>query len=119
MKSKKVKDIADRERDALIHKLIFEIDGPLIPHYSTDIVAAMPVLEWLMQQGDVFIEWWQDGEWYVCNRDLNTRHKHPEFGWEAMSDKVDENEMPSLPLAICRAALKAHNHARGGYGFNV
>lgn len=112
--------LAGRKLDVLIHSLIFEKekDDPQIPLYSTDITATMPVLEWLMQRGDLFIEWWQDGEWYICNRDLNTRHKHPEFGWEAMSDKVDdENEMPSLPLAICRAALQAYNHAKGGLSF--
>ena len=101
--------IAGRELDALIHTRVFEVDknDTHIPHYSTDIAATMPVLGWLMQQGDVFIEWWQNDEWYICNRSLYTRHKYHEFGWEAMSDKVDENEMPSLPLAICRAALKA------------
>lgn len=109
--------IAGRELDTLIHEFIFENAGSQIPHYSTDIAAVMPVLEWLMQQGDIFIEWWQDGEWYICNRNLHTRNKYPEFGWEARSDKVDENEMPSLPLAICRAALKAYNHEKGGYGF--
>lgn len=118
MKSEKIDKLIGRKLDRLVHKCVFKGEYMSeIPYYSMNIADAKPVLEWLMQQGDVFIEWWQDGEWYICNLDLSTRHKYPELGWEAMSDKVDENEMPSLPLAICRAALKAYYHAKGGYGF--
>lgn len=106
--------VIGRELDKLVHLCVFEGEyaSKEIPYYSTSIVDAMPVLEWLINRGDVFIEWWQDREWYICNRDLYVRHKHPEFGWEAMSDKVEENEKPSLPLAICRAALKEYNRAK-------
>lgn len=116
----KVENLIGRELDRLVHIHVFKGEYMSeIPYYSTNIADAMPVLEWLMKCGDIFIEWWEDGEWYISNRDLNTRHNHPEFGWEARSDKVDENEIPSLPLAICRAALKAYNHAKEGYGFKT
>ena len=109
----KIDTLKGRELDRMVHIHIFEGEYmSKIPYYSTNIKDTLPVLEWMMNLGDVFIEWWQDGEWYICNRDLNSRHKFPEFGWDAKSDKVNENELPSLPLAICRAALKAYNHGK-------
>jgi len=72
-----------------------------IPLYSTDISEAMPVLEKMMLRGDVFIEWWQDGEWFICDQPVGYRD-------DAIKANCDGKETgkPSLPLAICRFVIK-------------
>ena len=72
-----------------------------IPHYSTDISVALPVLEKTMLRGDVFIEWWQDGEWFVCDQPVGYR-----VGAISANCDGKETGKPSLSLAICRFALK-------------
>ena len=80
-------------------KTYWEKERP--PPYSSDISAALPVLEKMMIRGDVFIEWWQDGEWFVCDQPVGYRD-------DAIKANCDGKETgkPSLPLAICRFALK-------------
>lgn len=107
----KIDKLTGRELDETIHEVISghkTNSMSEIPHYSSLIEDTISVLEWLMEQGDVFIEWWQDGEWFICNQDLSTRRTFPKLGWQATSDKVSEDMKPSLSLAICRAALKEH-----------
>lgn len=77
------------------------------PLYSSELGAIGPLLQYLLQRGDLFIEFWRDGEWFLCNRDLLMRKENIEGTWMARSDKVDEDSMPNLPLALCRAVLKA------------
>ena len=71
------------------------------PAFSTNMTMAMPVLEKMMIRGDVFIEWWQDDEWFVCDQPVGYRD-------DAIKTNCDGKETgkPSLPLAICRFALK-------------
>jgi len=72
-----------------------------LPEFSTDISAALLVLEKMMIRGDVFIEWWQDGEWFVCDQPVGYR-----VGAISANCDGKETGKPSLPLAICRFALK-------------
>jgi hypothetical protein len=73
-----------------------------LPHYSTDIAAAWQVVEKLMEMGDVFIENWQDGEWFVaCDPLMNKPRRN------AASCDGKKTGKESAPLAICRAALLA------------
>lgn len=103
--------------DSLIAKIL---GCPPSPHnmaipYSTSIEYAWLVVEWCMNyaNGDLFIEYWQDGEWYICNTNLFSRKNT--LAISARSNKVDtdKNVSPSFPLAICRYALKC------GYGLGV
>jgi len=80
------------------------LDSPTLP-YSTNMANAYNVIEWCLDEGgDLFIEYWQDGEWFICNRDLHSRKTL--LTVVARSDKVDDCELPSMPIAICRYALK-------------
>ena len=102
---------ADRELDFNIYtevmgfddwetdKTYWEKERP--PHYSRDISAALPVLEKMMKRGDVFIEWWQDGEWFVCDQSVGYR-----VGAISANCDGKETGKPSLPLAICRFVIK-------------
>ena len=76
--------------------------GQMPPKYSTDIAAAWQVVEWLMERGDVFVEYWSDGEWFVADKPVGVRQD----ATTAMCDGKATGEM-SAPLAICRAALLA------------
>jgi hypothetical protein len=94
--------------DLLISKIMG--DKKLCP-YSTDIKASWKIVEWCMDYagtGDLFIEFWNDDEWFICSSDLYSRKMNPGV-IAARSDKVngDDGEKPSFPLAICRYALKA------------
>ena len=114
--TKETESIIDRMNpgpamDLLISKII----GKPASNYSTDIKAAWTVVEWCMDYaaGDLFIEYWQDGEWFICNKDLWTRRDEHYldrgFVVTARSDNVgmDADDIyPSLPLAICRYAFK-------------
>jgi hypothetical protein len=95
------------DMDLLVSKII---DEPT-KEYSTNIKDAWTVVEWCMDyaDGDLFIEYWQDGEWYICNENLWNRHQYKEsLIVKARSDNVcyDDDKRPSFPLAICRYALK-------------
>ena len=68
---------------------------PDVPCYSTDITAAWRVVEKMKDDGDVFIEWWRDGEWTVARKPL---------GFRGEGDVISA---PTAPLAICRSALLA------------
>jgi hypothetical protein len=79
--------------------------------YSTKIERAWEVVEWCMDyaDGDLFIEFWRDGEWYICNENLMNRHQYKDtLIVKARSDNTyhDDDKKPSFPLAICRYALK-------------
>ncbi len=63
-------------------------------HYSTDIAAAWQVVERLKADWRPVIQWVHLDRWRVT---LVNRHKNNEAVME---------ESPSLPLAICRAALE-------------
>lgn len=68
--------------------------SPFVPHYSTDIAAAMEAVEKLLHRVGVDIESWET----------------PAFtGWQvklwANGDIAGEAQAASLPEAICRAAL--------------
>jgi len=74
--------------------------------YSVDIAAAWKVVErikernWWNDYGcDIFIEYWDTDEWLVCNRNFFSRKDDclPTFFATA----------PTVPLAICRAAILA------------
>jgi hypothetical protein len=75
------------------------------PAYSTDIDTAWQVVEKMQEDGDVFIEWWQDGEWFVSWKPLIIRNRDG----SRVGAKCDGQTTgkPSAPLAICRAALLA------------
>ena len=81
---------------------IDDTDCETPPPYSTDIAAAWEVVEKLMDEGDVFLEWWQDGEWFVADKPMGVRE-------DAITARCDGKTTgkPSAPLAICRAALLA------------
>lgn len=75
-------------------------DSSLLPHYSTDIAAAMPVLDHMAGPGfRVDIRAHGSGQydvaWFAMNEDGS---------WSYLAEETD---CDSLPLAICRAALAA------------
>jgi len=76
---------------------------PTCPYYSTDISDAWHVVEHLNAncEIDMFIESWSDGEWIVASHPVGYSTREP-------SAKCDGKKTgkPSLPLAICRWALK-------------
>ena len=65
------------------------------PRYSTSIAAAWEVVEKMCEDGDVFIENWQDGEWTVSTKPLGFR------------DNGVVVSALTAPHAICLAALRA------------
>lgn len=73
----------------------------VVPPFSTDLAAAWKVVKKLMEYGDVFIEFWSDDEWFVANKPVGVR----EDAACASCDGRKTGES-SVPLAICRAALK-------------
>ena len=82
------------------------LDRPIWP-YSTNVEHAWKVVEWYIAEGgDIFIEYWEDGEWFICSRDLYSRKILILPTIVARSDKVGDDELPSIPIAICRYALK-------------
>jgi hypothetical protein len=66
------------------------------PRYSASIADAWPVVEKLKEDGDVFIEWWSDGEWLVS--------KYPVLVRQADGGR-DSVVAPTAPMAICLYAL--------------
>lgn len=95
-----------------MNTLISEILKKPLLDYSSDFQHVSHVLEWCIDNsdGDLFLEYWSDREWFVCNRDFHTRQTDNEFGYviHARSNKVTKDGChPSLPLAICRYMLKS------------
>jgi hypothetical protein len=77
---------------------------PCAKSYSQSISSTMEVIEKVMEWGDVFIEWWRDGEWFICDENLLNR-KTENFPYISARCDGKETGKPSLPLAICRFAL--------------
>jgi hypothetical protein len=73
-----------------------------LPNYSTNISDAWEVVEKMMEDGDVFLEYWSDNEWFVANKSLGVRD-------DAIVARCDgkKSGKSSVSLAICRAALLA------------
>lgn len=96
---------AGQEMDTFVAGIL---EKPIFP-YSTDIKHAWDVTRWCVDyaDGDLFIEHWQDGEWFICNTNLLSRKNdtNDDTVITARSDKNWE-DMPSFPLAICRYCLK-------------
>lgn len=95
--------------DSLVAKIIGRPPTPFktAKPYSTDIKCAWAVVEWCMDYtGDLFIEYWQDGEWYISDTNLLSRNDIPTIGARSNRVDVSEDTFPSFPLAICRYALK-------------
>lgn len=85
-------------------------DEAWMPEYSQRIEDAWRVVEHIRCWGDLFIEWWQDGEWFISNLDLRTRHdglSQDEFVRAQCDGKATGS--PSAPLAICRFAILLEN----------
>jgi len=84
-------------------------NGKCVKPYSETYRHIEELLKWVLaHSGDLFIEWWQDREWYVCNLSQPLRMiPHNEDNVIAtISDKVAEGEVPNFPLALCRFILK-------------
>ena len=80
----------------------------LLERYSTDIAAAWPVVEKLKDDGlEIHTEYSYDfvarSDYAVCEIWKDFKSIDPPREWEEIAD-ADANTMP---LAICRAALKA------------
>jgi hypothetical protein len=78
-------------------------DGRLVPwdiNYSTDIAAAWQVVEHFHEQRGWFVSIQSDGGWNFHNNGTTK-------GWEVTIGREGEAFAPTLPLALCRAALKA------------
>jgi len=58
------------------------------------------VINKVKEDRDLFIEWWNDGEWFIAGAPLGYSCREP------MARCDGETGTPSLPLAICRYALK-------------
>ena len=75
-----------------------------IPHYSTDISVAWNVVNHFVGEDcrnqDFFIECWSDGEWFVAFHPLGYSNRSPKANCDGR-----KTGNPSVPLAICRAAL--------------
>lgn len=90
-----------RELDALVAEKVMGYGPKNDPCHagewspSTSISAAWEVVENMKEDGDVFIEWWQDDLWTVSNKPIGVR------------DNGVILEADTAPLAICLAALKA------------
>lgn len=80
---------------------------PCCKRYSASWREVEPVAQWLMERGDLFVEWWRDGEWFIANQDIYQRKLGYSDTWVASSDKVEAGQYPNLPQALCRAALIA------------
>ncbi len=77
--------------------------GKCVKSYSETYQYTEELLKWLVfNGGDLFIEYWQDREWFLCNKPIPVRNG----AIMSRSDKVEELELPSLPLALCRFILK-------------
>ena len=82
------------------HTDLYDAGYELVPHYSTDIAAAWQVVEKLRTEGfDFFIE--TRGSRSPCSVEV--------FRTGKTSSEFDTGEIfaDTVPLAICKAALKA------------
>ena len=83
--------------------------GDCVKSYSQSWIHLPELLKWILANSDdFFMEWWQDNEWFLCNLAQPTRML-PNYGDKvvvASSDKVVEDELPNLPLALCRFIMK-------------
>jgi len=71
--------------------------------YSTRMSDAMELINKVKEGRDLFIEWWNDGEWFIAAHPVGYR----DDGKFARSDEFDtDTGDPSLPLAVCRYTLK-------------
>lgn len=90
----------DTSGDVFVHKRMF-LGGQEehVPEYSTRIWHAWDIVEWLRELGYSF----DAGSWENVDDGNN---------WQVAFEKADalfpeSAEAPTMPLAICRAALKA------------
>ena len=65
--------------------------------------AVNKAIDTLPFLGDVFIEYWQDHEWFVCNRPLG----HREGAVCASCDGKQTGKRPDIKLAVCRFLVKS------------
>jgi len=99
------------EMDMLVAQALGQADFTYLS-YSSNLQAAWKIIEWWLSHplsgGDLFIEWWTDGEWFICDKNLITRKEGISTFLIARSNTVDmeTDELPSLPLALCRLFLK-------------
>ncbi len=78
--------------------------------YSTDISAAWLVVETMIGSGsvrDCFIEHWSDREWFVASHPASYSSRQPTAHCDGKTTGV-----LSVPLAICRWALKVKGEPR-------
>jgi hypothetical protein len=68
-------------------------------NWPADIVAAWTLVEEMADQGDVFIESWQDDEWFIANHPLPIKPRGLARDDGKATGKRD------ICLAICRAWL--------------
>lgn len=73
------------------------------PNYSTSIEDAFKIVEHIIGncESDLFIESWSDGEWLVASHPVGYSSRAPVANCDGKT-----TGKPSLPLAICRWALK-------------
>lgn len=83
------------------HRSESHADEPCVKHYSTSWEDVKEVVDWVLEQGDVFLEYWSDGEWFVSVHPLLYSSREP-----YARDDGRSTEKLSLPLAVCRLALK-------------
>ena len=99
-------------------RVLFIRDGDKykhLPPYSTNNASACRLIEHITEQGglygnDIFIEWWNDDEWFICNQDLYTRRDgisgtYKVEGETSMTQPaiiIIVGRAPKLALAIAR-----------------
>jgi hypothetical protein len=76
--------------------------------WATDICTAWMLVEEMADQGDLFIESWQDGEWFIANHPISARPR----GLASCDGKTTGKR--DICLAICRAWL-AWNDGKNRY----
>ena len=69
---------------------------------SATLRAINKAIEDLDFLGDVFIEYWQDGEWFVCNRPLG--HRDDAICASCDGKKTGKH---NILLAVCRFLVKS------------
>lgn len=79
-----------------------------VPHWSTDIADAWELVEEMADQGDLFIESWKDGEWFIANHPFSANPR----GLASCDGKTTGKR--DICLAICRAWL-AWNDGKNRY----
>lgn len=102
--AEKVIGFVSNFQDGLVWRTV---NGRLLHHWSpsTDIATAWEVVEKLMEDSDVFIEYWNDSEWFVASHPLGYSSREPMAHCDGK-----KTGKPSIALAICRWALKKVQH---------